>query len=356
MNHLPVEIVTQILHEAAVDDVQTASRLCLVNRSYQKELSPILYQHVCLAGTKQVKQFNKTLKSSPHLQMHIKGLTLLEDLPSYVPIRWEDSSWKIHWKQLIKQVDILSRRHSLETLVLSREVCARFVYTREYNDKMCERPIGDELKITKLRIDHLVISHYDTGFFMETMDIRKLTWYGCERGRSSVFPRPVNFLVSRCTRRLEEICILIGDKVDPKYPFRPQAGPDFHSLFEALFDSWTRLFVIQINRICKMQEAQPKLKLFLHREAQEVKGSFERQLQRLETPVKLGVWGTSSDTCQRLAEERSFYRMDYIHSKASVSFIQARKNHSAVWCNCKKGQDDDDDDDEDDDTDWDEPV
>jgi hypothetical protein len=103
---LPAELILEIFAMATNDDLQTTSRLCLLNKSMQLRYTPLLYQHVCLTGTKQVKQFNATLKRrSPQVKRFIRGITLLEDLADATSLEEEDG-WEKIWGALIDNLGI----------------------------------------------------------------------------------------------------------------------------------------------------------------------------------------------------------------------------------------------------------
>lgn len=322
MESLPTEIATYILELATNDDRRSAYHLSLVNRAMQYLVQPLLYKHIYLSGTKQVKRFNASMKVlPPATRQLIRGMTLLDSVLALVPEEKIDSrldggargknGWVKQWSELIGHLGSLCRSGHLGTLVLSSEVCYRF----QYYDEGLSQPLGKQLAKTRLQVGHLVVSHADLGFFLTRVDCKRLTWYACE-----VEIAQCRFDVSRRGRKVrsqqvEELTVMASEIFDHNTP----CTCGHHHVLEGEDDDqhisrqWVKALVAQVKAVCKVQEQVPAVNIYFHQFIPGVKEQLEREHGgKLGENVKVGIWGRSRDISQRIAELHSFASKGWI--------------------------------------------
>lgn len=323
MERLPAEIVLKIFILATADDRKTASELCLVNQATQSIVAPLLYKHVCLSGTDQVRRFNASFKLlRPKTQRLIQGMTLLDTKLALIEVEEREyylddeaqrkGGWIKHWKDLVRYIGHLSRMHRLCTLVVLDEVEARF----RYEDQQCKEPLAKQLSESNLRLSHLVLSHADIEFFLSKLQTEKLTWYGCEMHLAKD-PLDVVFNKTKLrSRQMREVCIFLGanleymrSKTEAKEPEDTDRG-------------WDTVFVRQLGEICKTQQRKPSFKVLLHQKTQESVQDLTNMVSGLDFNVSMGLWGKPSDTSQREAELESMADEGWI-ARVPLRYIDA---------------------------------
>jgi hypothetical protein len=127
MEQLPAEIVLNIFALATADDIKTAFNLCLVSSATQRIVTALLYKHVVITGTDQVRRFNASFKLLPPRTLKlIRGMTLLDKKLAIVERDYREEKldreaqckggWIKQWKDLIRYIGHLSRRYRLDAL------------------------------------------------------------------------------------------------------------------------------------------------------------------------------------------------------------------------------------------------
>jgi hypothetical protein len=294
-------------------------QICLVNRAMQCLVQPLLFKHIYLSGTEQVKRFNASMiMLRPSTRQLIRGITLLDSVLARVPEEkidrrldggaWGKTGWIKHWGEVISHLSSLCEGGYLSTLVISSEVCYRFQY---YDDGLSQ-PLGKKLAKTRLQVDHLVLSHADLGFFLTRIDCRRLTWYACEveieQGRFDVSKRGRKVR----SQQLEEITVMASEILDYNKPctcgHHAESEDDTHA-----HRYWVKALVSQVEDICKTQEQMPALNIHFHQFIPGVKEQLEKENGgRLGDSIKVGIWGRPRDTSQRMAELHSFASKGWI--------------------------------------------
>lgn len=323
MDQIPEEILSYIFELATANDRVTACQLCLVNQSVGKIALPLLYKHVCLFSTNQVESFNATIGSSPKLGDLIHGMTLSDDklaLASlefvYDTLRNESlvkGGWVKHWKKLVRYLGVLSQRHFLKRLIISKEACCCLYYF-EINERDGNgKTLSDILKQSKLQLDHLVISHASLKFFLTAVKTNKLTWYGCDL---TIDSDALN--VCKCcpmvSNQLQEVTFTISDNHDHVHPAEGDEDEFDEDLDEDRHHrAWPSEFASKIQELCETQNQTLKVSAFLHVQTQEAREQMIEELNNLEVKVNVGEWGKTSDTSHHLAQLKSFASKGWIH-------------------------------------------
>jgi hypothetical protein len=352
MDKLPAELISSIFELAIADDLDTACQLCLINRGMQKIVLPLLYKHVCLSDTDEVKSFNATIASSPKLGELVHGVTLSDGLlarisPDSISAALQiEKGWTKQWKKLIEFVGKASRQHNLKTLVLTEEACRRLTFVGKK-----KKTLGHTLKQSRLRLDHLVVSHASIRFFLTRLKTRSLSWYGCnfifddetdlDRGESS----------SIISTQLEEINIMMSDNYNHMNPLDDEddddddSDDDSDTTFNETRENrrWPAKLVTKLRELYSTQIKTPKVNVLVHLQTQEAKEQLAQKVKDLDFPVDVGDWGRASDSNHTVAQLENLASKGWIHSGA-MDLISKEKTKD-------KDEDEDDSQDSDDDMD-----
>ena len=281
---------------------------------------PILWRHIWLSETKHIKNFNAAIKLNPKLGDLIQGITLLDDMLSMVPLIYADEiietddqndPWVKHWMTLIWYMGILSRKHRLSTIVLSREACKRLTYA-----KLASRgefqPLSEPLKRSKIQVDHLVVSHANLGFILTHIEARRLTYYSCDLPMAAGALDTSEWTLLR-SEDLQAVSIMMGDNYNHLGGLKPCRGEGKN---EAQVDRlWMDSFIEQIKKLCGRQTKWSKVTINFHKETQESKKQLQDKFSALVHPVEIGVWGRSSDKSQMMAEMEDFDRHGWVEKE-----------------------------------------
>lgn len=323
MKQLPTEVVFYIFELAMVNDSHTACQLCLVNQSVRKIAQPLLYKHVCLSNTDKIKSFNATIGSHPKLGDLIHGITLSGHIPSPNSLFESEDDLIKYWKKLIRYMGVLSRQHSLKTLILLDDtlefLCFDDEETKENLGDIEMKTLGDILRQSKLQLDHLVISHHHSEFFLNRINTKKLTWCGCDFSVTSGALDFDEYTCPRWSKQLEEVSFMISDNYDRMHSDEDGHHYDDEDNSVGLRGplSWPVVLAAKIQRLCETQTKTPKFSIFLHVQTQEAKKQLVEELKGLEFEVIVGEWGKTSDTSQAQAQLEIFANKGWIQKELS---------------------------------------
>jgi hypothetical protein len=350
---LPWKITLDILKLTAGKSQSTAARLCLLSSSIRAEIAPILWRHVTLTGTEQIKQFITAIRRSRRPHELLQGITLLDTQRSREDIDRESTGWQEHWTELILMMDHLSTKQNLTTLVLSRDACRRLEYVpdtilEDLSDK--QLPLEYQMRRCNFTIKNVVISHGDIPFYLQRMNITNLTWFGCER--------EANWLVSDDeiddykqpfgTKALKDLKIFISDRINNMYPTVYVDDWDLEGDCEEMnnnerqqrhCDIWTFEIIDHLRLLFETQKEKPKIHIALHRKTLDAKIELLSGVEglRKDRGVTVGSWGNSKDQSQEEAVIRQYAKSGWIHktSNAYHKELLIRYTEQKQWCSCR---------------------
>jgi hypothetical protein len=354
MDRLPTELVALILELAATNDRETARSLCLVNQAVRKVAARVLYRHIFLSGTNQVRRFNATLKMSPKLgdlicgmTLHDEGINMLQSNFIYKLMYEEDpdEEWIPPWKTLIRYIGVLSRHHMLSELVVSTGAYRRLSYHREDGTMDGSRGhLSVQLKKSNIKLNHLVISHADMTFTNLYFTMKRLTWLGCEL-QMSMNSYGFNQVQSIRSDELEAVEFLLGPSFVQLHPSHKK----LENITAGLTSECIPVLMEQMGKMFKVLAKAPHFSIRLHRNALEAKKHVVAQLACFKDyKVEVGQWGYPSDVDQRQAESEWFASRGWLQraprgvEKATSTAKTKNKGKNtgnslkshALWCGC----------------------
>jgi hypothetical protein len=211
---LPAEILLQIFVTAALEDRQMASKLCLINHSVNRKITPILYQRICLRRSWQVDCFKATLDLKPSFQRYIKNFSWFEEeaVNRKILVRTKEG-WN-HWSTFIETIASFT---NLSILAVSCGVC-EVIASLVHND--CDHfysilITSDKFaeKRPKLQVDHVIITQGGYPYHvLEMINTRRLTWVGKISQVECLIFR-AGFFRQMVSGQLQELNICIDDRV-----------------------------------------------------------------------------------------------------------------------------------------------
>lgn len=350
---LPWKVTLYILKLAAAKSQSTAARLCLLDRAIRAQIMPILWRHVTLTGTEQIKQFNTAMRGARHPHELIQGITLLNTQRRREDIVRETTGWQEPWTELILMMNHLSTKQNLKTLVLSRDACRRFEYVPDpTHEDLPDRPLPLEYQMRKCNftIKNVVISHGDILFYLQRMNITNFIWFGCDR--------EANWLVTDDevddykqhfgAKALKDLKIFISDRINDMYPTVYVDDWDSEGDCEEMnnierqqrhCEDWTFEFIGYLRLLFKSQEEKPRIHIALHRKTSDAKSELLAGVEEMKKDgeITVGSWGNSKDQTQDEAVMRQYAKSGWIH-KASSAYhkeLSIRYTEQKQWCSCR---------------------